>query len=41
MLASHDMAVIKEYCSSALVLHRGRGKVFENIDLALDIYRDL
>jgi capsular polysaccharide transport system ATP-binding protein len=41
MLASHDMVVIKEYCSSALVLHRGRGKLFSNIDLALDIYRDL
>jgi capsular polysaccharide transport system ATP-binding protein len=41
MLASHDVNVIKEYCGSALILHRGRGKIFTDIDLALDIYRDL
>jgi capsular polysaccharide transport system ATP-binding protein len=33
--------VIKDYCSRALVLHRGRGKVFDDLDLALDIYNDL
>ena len=31
----------KAYCSRALVLHRGRGKVFGDLDLALDIYNDL
>ena len=41
ILASHVPYVIKEYCSRALVLHRGRGKVFDDLDLALDIYNDL
>lgn len=38
ILASHIADTIRSYCTKALVLHRGRGKVFENIDLALDIY---
>ena len=41
ILASHLPYVVKEYCSRALVLHRGRGKVFDDLDLALDIYNDL
>lgn len=38
ILVSHIPDIIKTYCSSALLLFRGRGKVFDNIDLALDIY---
>lgn len=41
ILASHVPDVVKQYCSRALVLHRGRGKVFDDLDLALDIYNDL
>jgi len=41
ILASHVPHVVKEYCSRALVLHRGRGKMFDDLDLALDIYNDL
>jgi len=41
ILASHVPDIIKDYCSRALVLHRGRGKVFDDLDLALDIYNDL
>jgi capsular polysaccharide transport system ATP-binding protein len=41
ILASHAPHIIKDYCSSALVLHRGRGKMFDDLDLALDIYNDL
>jgi capsular polysaccharide transport system ATP-binding protein len=41
LLASHHADLTRDYCSKALVLHRGRGKVFEDIDLAIDIYRDL
>jgi capsular polysaccharide transport system ATP-binding protein len=41
ILASHVGEIIKAYCSRALVLHRGRGKVFSDLDLALDIYNDL
>ena len=41
ILASHVPHIVKDYCSRALVLHRGRGKVFDDLDLAFDIYNDL
>jgi capsular polysaccharide transport system ATP-binding protein len=41
ILASHIGDIVRSYCSRALVLHRGRGKVFEDLDLALQIYNDL
>ena len=41
ILASHVPDIIKLYCSRALVLHRGRGKLFDDLDLAFDIYNDL
>jgi capsular polysaccharide transport system ATP-binding protein len=41
ILASHIGDIVKAYCSRALVLHRGRGKVFDDLDLALDIYDNL
>jgi capsular polysaccharide transport system ATP-binding protein len=41
ILASHVPSMVKDYCSRALVLHRGRGKVFDDLDLAIDIYQDL
>jgi capsular polysaccharide transport system ATP-binding protein len=41
ILASHSGEIIRAYCSSALILHRGRGKVFSDLDTALQIYNDL
>ena len=41
ILASHSPEVVRAYCSRALVLHRGRAKAFEDIELALAIYNDL
>jgi capsular polysaccharide transport system ATP-binding protein len=41
ILASHDPNLVRDYCSSALLLHRGRGKVFSDLELALQIYNDL
>jgi len=41
ILASHVGEIVRAYCSRALILHRGRGKVFTDLDLALDIYNDL
>jgi len=41
ILASHSPETVRAYCSRALVLHRGRGKVFEDLDLAIAIYSDL
>src|SRR5437868_2279804 len=40
ILASHVSEIIKSYCSRALVLHRGRGKIFSDLDLAFDLYND-
>jgi capsular polysaccharide transport system ATP-binding protein len=41
ILASHMGEVIKSYCSRALVMHEGRGNLFSDIDLALQVYDDL
>jgi len=41
ILASHMPSTVRDYCSRALVLHRGRGKMFDDLDLAFDIYNDL
>ncbi len=41
ILASHVPDIVKTYCSRALILHRGRGKMFDDLDLAFDIYHDL
>jgi capsular polysaccharide transport system ATP-binding protein len=41
ILISHDTNIVKEYCSKALILKGGRGKAFDDIELALDIYSSL
>jgi capsular polysaccharide transport system ATP-binding protein len=41
ILVSHDRNIIKDYCHCALVLKAGRGRVFEDLDLALSIYATL
>ena len=41
ILVSHDVRVIREYCRSALVLKAGRGKLFDDLDLAFRIYETL
>src|SRR5262249_36658188 len=41
VLASHNGEILRSYCSRALILHRGRGKIFSDLDLALHIYDDL
>ena len=41
ILVSHDIALVKEFCNQALILKDGRGKAFDDIDLALDIYSSL
>jgi len=41
ILVSHDQNIIRQYCSSALVLKSGRGRVFEDVELALEIYNSL
>lgn len=41
ILVSHDVHTIRQYCSSALVLKKGRGRVFDDMDLAINIYSTL
>jgi capsular polysaccharide transport system ATP-binding protein len=41
ILVSHDVATIKTYCSKALVLKNGRGRVFDDLEQAISIYATL
>src|SRR5437868_6882972 len=41
ILASHSPDLIREFCSSALVLHQGQGQVYGDLDEALDVYAKL
>ncbi|WP_234822938.1 ABC transporter ATP-binding protein [Ensifer adhaerens] len=41
ILISHDIGIIKSYCDKALILKAGRGRVFDDIDFAIDIYSSL
>lgn len=41
ILVSHDSNIIRQYCNRALVMKDGRGRVFDDIDLALGIYDSL
>jgi len=41
ILASHIPEIVKQYCSKALIIHHGRAKMFEDLDLAAEIYHAL
>src|SRR5215467_15504517 len=41
ILASHMGETLKYYCSRALVMHRGHGNLFSDVDLAVQVYNDL
>jgi capsular polysaccharide transport system ATP-binding protein len=41
ILASHAMDIVREFCTHALVLKEGRGKLFHDIDLAVQVYEGL
>ena len=41
ILASHSEDTIREYCNRALVLHQGKGRVFDDVEVALKVYEDL
>jgi capsular polysaccharide transport system ATP-binding protein len=41
ILAVHDTGMVQEYCTQALVLKGGRGRVFEDVKLACDTYSSL
>ena len=41
ILVSHDVNTIRSYCSKALVLKNGRGRVFDDLEFAISIYSTL
>jgi capsular polysaccharide transport system ATP-binding protein len=41
ILASHIPEIIRSHCTRAIVLHHGRAKLFDDIELAIAIYNDL
>lgn len=41
ILVSHDIEIIREYCTSGLVLKNGHGRVFDDLELAISIYASL
>lgn len=41
IIASHDLGFIKSHCDRAIIIERGRAKIFEDIGLAVDIYAAL
>jgi capsular polysaccharide transport system ATP-binding protein len=41
ILVSHDINIVKEFCSKALILKDGQGRAFDDIELALEIYASL
>jgi capsular polysaccharide transport system ATP-binding protein len=41
VLISHDTHIIRQYCNKAMVLKSGRGRTFDDLELALSIYSTL
>jgi capsular polysaccharide transport system ATP-binding protein len=41
VIASHDLEFLREYCDRAIVIEGGRAKLFEDIDLAIEIYASI
>ena len=38
ILASHSIETVRQLCTQALVLDRGVGTLYENVDQAIDVY---
>jgi capsular polysaccharide transport system ATP-binding protein len=41
LMAIHSIDFVRDFCSSALVLKQGRGRVFYDLDIATNIYATL
>lgn len=41
IMVSHDTGIIREYCNRALVMKDGRGRIFDDVDFAIEIYNSL
>ncbi len=41
IIASHDLEFLRRTCQRAIVIEDGRAKIFEDVDLAIDIYTSI
>mgnify|MGYP001792918640 CR=1 FL=1 len=41
LLASHSLAMVREYCNRAIVLHDGKASMYEDVKEAVEIYESL
>jgi capsular polysaccharide transport system ATP-binding protein len=41
IMVSHDVNIVRSFCDRALVIKSGRGRVFDDVDLAVQIYQTL
>ena len=41
LLASHSLAMVKQYCNRAIVLHNGQATLYEDVKEAIAVYEDL
>ena len=41
LIASHDPGFLSEHCTKAVVLYRGRARVFTDVQVAVEIYHSL
>lgn len=38
IIASHDLAFLRSHCSRAIVIESGRAKLFDDVNVAIDVY---
>ena len=41
IMVSHDLSELELFCDSAVILHQGQLKFYENLDHAINIYKGL
>ncbi len=41
IMASHDMNLLSSHCDRAILVERGHAKVFEDVDLAIEMYTSI
>lgn len=41
LLASHSLDTVRQYCTRAIVLHEGHAEVYDDVDRAVELYKDL
>ena len=41
ILASHSIEAVRDFCNRAIVLHKGRATIYEDVNQAIDLYKSL